>query len=129
MKALLISLSLISFASVANAGLVGDFPKVQFGSTFVSVEDICVNGENVQTLNEVTVCAERAHTRNGYCAKEVTKILSTPRHFTTEIPGVHNRMQTVEVTIPLVFNIGYGYEGKNGIRVVKHENYTLPVCE
>ena len=129
MKALLFSLCLISFSAVANAALVGDFPKVQFGSTFVSVEDICVKGDHVQTINEVTVCVKRNNRRNGYCAEEQDQILSTPRNYTKEIEVGHHKFKVIDVTIALDYKIPFGYASKNGIRVVKIEDFSLPVCE
>ena len=127
MKALVLSLGLISFS--AFAGLVGDFPKVAFGNTFVSVDSVCVNGANVQTINEVTVCTERDHGKNGYCKVEENKILSTPINYKMEIPVGRHKFEMIDASIPLNYQIPFGYPSKNGIRVVKVENFSLPLCE
>lgn len=129
MKALFLSLALLSISTLASAGLVGEFPKVQFGSTFVSVENVCVNGDYVQTIDEVTVCVKRDNRAHGYCAVTQAKILSTPIHFSKEIPGTHNKFQVIEGSIATSYQVPFGYPSKNGIRVVKIEKFNLPACE
>ena len=130
MKSLLITFALLSVSTLASAGLVGDFPKVQFGSTFVSVEDICLKGDSVETLNPVEVCVKRSVKKNTYCDKTESKILSTPVNYTTEIEVGHHKMETIELSIPTEYSIPFGVVGgKSGFHVVKYVDYTLPVCE
>lgn len=129
MKVLLFSaLAFISLGAFAN-GPVGDFPKIQFGSIFVSVEEVCVNGERIETQNLVPVCVKWGHGEASQCIKEVKRILNTPIHYLKEIPRGEGSFETIEQSIPLTYKINYGYYGEGGIMTVYSRTYTIPACE
>lgn len=129
MKTLLLTaLSLLSVSASAGQ-LVGDFPKVQFGSVFVSVEEVCVDGDHVKTQYAVPVCVKWGGGEASTCVNEVRKHLSTPIDFTKEIPVGEGSFQTVEMSIPLHYNIPFGYWSESGIQVVRTEHYSIPGCE
>ncbi len=128
MKVLLLAaLALVSFSSMATT-LVGDFPKVQFGSVFVSVEEVCVAGSNIKTQFAVPVCVEWANNEAGGCVREVNKKLSTPINYSKEIPSGEGSFETISMSIPLEYDIVFGTWSEAGIQPVYTENYSVPAC-
>lgn len=129
MKALLLSALTFLSVSASASQLVGDFPKVQFGSVFVSVEEVCVDGDMVKTQFAVPVCVKWGGGEASTCLKEVKKHLSTPVNFSKEVPMGEGSFQTVEMSIPLHYNIPFGYWTEAGIQPVYTEHYSIPGCE
>ncbi len=129
MKVLMLTaLVLISFGATASAP-VGDFPKIQFGSIFVPVDEVCVNQERIETQNLVPVCVKWGGGEASHCIKEVKRILSTPIRYSKEIPHGEGSFETIEQVIPLTYKIKYGYYSEGGMTSVYSKTYTIPVCE
>ncbi len=128
MKTFLLSaLALISF-SATSATLVGDFPKVQFGSVFVSVEEVCVEGAYVKTQFAVPVCVQWGNGEAAGCVREVNKKLRTPINYSKEIPSGEGSFETISMSIPLEYDIVFGTWGESGIQPVYTEHYSVPAC-
>jgi hypothetical protein len=129
MKAVLLSaLTFISFSAFAT-NLVAEFPKVQFGSVFVQVDEVCVDGDVVNTQHAVAVCTEWKGNESSPCSKEEKKILSTPVEYRKAIPVGETGWETVTMTIPLNYNIPYGYYTEGGLQVVTTKHFSIPTCE
>ena len=129
MKRLLFSaLALLSLGASAS-GPVGDFPKIQFGSIFVSVEEVCVNQDRIETQHLVPVCVKWGNGEASHCVKEVKRILTTPIRYSKEIPRGEGSFETIEQVIPLSYKINYGYYYEGGLAAVYSRTYTIPACE
>ncbi len=129
MKSLFLSIVALVTATSFASELVGDFPKVQFGSVFVSVEEVCVDGDNIHTQYAVPVCVKWSSGEAGGCAREVNKFLSTPINYTKEIPNGEGSFKTISMSIPLHYNIPFGFWTEAGISSVKVMPYSIPGCE
>jgi hypothetical protein len=124
---LLLALALISVNSFA-AQLVGEFPKVQFGSVFVSVEEVCVDGPMIKTVYAVPVCEQWGRGEASTCENEVMKHLSTPINYMKDIPRGEGSFESVPMTIPLEYKIPYGYWIESGIHAVLYRDFKIPSC-
>lgn len=72
-----------SWDAIDAAGLRAEFPQVQFGTTFVGVQGVCVDGDNLKTLEPVERCVHRADRgENADCDRTVSSQLTTPRTYT-----------------------------------------------
>lgn len=128
MKTLLISaLALISANSFA-AQLVGEFPKVQFGTVFVSVEEVCVDGPVVRTKYNVPVCMKWGRGEASTCEQEVMMPLSTPINYMKDIPTGEGSFESVPMSIPLEYRIPYGYWIESGVHAVQYRYFKIPAC-
>ncbi len=129
MKLFFFVLSLVSTSALATSSMVGDFPKIQFGSVFVSVEHVCVSGERIETQAPVPVCVEWGRGETSYCSKEIKRILSTPIHYSKEVPRGEGGFEMVEFSIPLTYKIPFGYYSEGGVTPVFTKKYSIPGCE
>ncbi|OFZ20481.1 MAG: hypothetical protein A2X94_10740 [Bdellovibrionales bacterium GWB1_55_8] len=67
-------------------GYVVGFPVISFGTIGVSIDGVCIDGDNLRPFNpERSVCVEWDYTeRNEWCTKYETVTLSTSRTYTAE---------------------------------------------
>lgn len=130
-------LSLSSFANVCeqswetinqNFFLSTDFPKVQFGTVFVSVDGVCVSGDHLYTQAPVTVCTQPSQGESSECLAEESLVLATPVTYTKDIPVGEGRFETITQTHPMSYNIAVGRDSEGGLQVQCHKNYTIPAC-
>lgn len=131
MKTLLLISALTMLSSVAHAHgrLSADFPKVQFGSVFIPVNEVCVSGDHVKSIYPVSVCVEWKGSDANPCSREVRKILSTPIDYQKEVPVGEGGWQTLDFSIPLDYQIPYGHWTEAGLQVVKTVPFSIPGCE
>ncbi len=129
MKALILSALVFTSVSALAHNLAGDFPKVQFGSVFVPVNEVCVDGDMVNTQYEVAVCTEWKGSEASVCSKEEKKILSTAIEYKKAIPVGETGFETITMKIPLHYNIAYGYYTEGGFQTVKTKHFAIPACE
>jgi hypothetical protein len=136
--ALVATMSLPAFASnicskswddVNKSNYATDFPKAQFGSTWVSVDGVCVAGENLQTIKPVEVCVEFSTGERSDCIASENKILSTPINYVMEVPvGDGDRLEQIPASYPLSYEIPVGYQNDTFTQVCT-KTYALPTCK
>lgn len=132
MKTALLSAFIIttfSSFSVFAHNLVGDFPKVQFGSVFVPVNEVCVDDDMINTQHEVAVCTQWGGGEASSCTKEEKKILRTAIEYRKSIPVGETGFETITMKIPLHYDIAYGYYTEGGFQTVKTKHFSIPACE
>jgi hypothetical protein len=127
MKKLVLALICLASSSAFATGLTAQFPKVAFGSVFVSLDGVCAKGDQLQTVKAVDVCTSFA-SGEGYCAKSEAKILSTSRTYTHEIAVGEGAMESITETYPLAYSIPVGYDTEAGFVAVTEMPYTIPAC-
>lgn len=122
--------SVPSFASSCTAanGLYAEYPKIAFGSTFVSIDGLCVKGDRLFTKSEVSVCSEWNGNDVDPCSRYEKKILSTSRQYTKEIPNGETGFITVSGTYPLNYSVPVGTPGE-AFNVTCEMAYTIPACQ
>src|SRR5690606_29757304 len=67
-----------TWKEINEAGLVADFPAIQFGSVFVTVDALCSEREELRTIDPVTYCVEWNDELD--CLRKETRHLDTPIH-------------------------------------------------
>jgi hypothetical protein len=125
-KIILAVAALISFS--AFAGPTEQWPKIAFGSVFVSVDGVCVAGDMLRTKQAIPVCSEWGRGEASSCVKEVALILSTPRTYIMQISiGEGSRYEEITQTHPLTYTIPVGYDGQAFHQTGSFE-YTIAAC-
>ena len=127
MKKIVLALICLASSSAFATGLTAQFPKIAFGNVFVSVDGVCVKGDQLQTKAAIDVCTDFA-SGEGYCAKSEAKILSTARTFNREIAVGEGAMASITETTPLAYSIPVGYDTEAGFVTVSELAYTIPAC-
>jgi hypothetical protein len=125
--ALLVSAHGFAATCEATHGKVAQFPKVAFGSVFVSVDGLCVKGDRLYTRSPIEICTEWNRDEAGSCKTVENKILSTSLNWSKEIPDGDFRFQLITGTYPLNYSIPVGYDGE-GFHPVCEMSYTIPAC-
>lgn len=74
-----------SWDEIYQAGLWPNFPKVVFGSTFVPVSNVCVDGDNLRGGNWDECVRWESRGDSYECAEYRTIELVTPRTYTKRI--------------------------------------------
>jgi hypothetical protein len=116
----------------SNFRVKANFPKVQFGTTFVSVDGVCVDadGEMLSTTKAYSICTEFGRSERANCVAWEKSVLTTSRTFEKELGGEHNRKgRTIVYTTPLNYSIPVGYENERGIVNACLKAYTIPTCQ
>jgi len=129
MKALILSALVVTSFSALAHNLVGDYPKVQFGSVFVPVNEVCVDGDMINTQFPVSVCTEWKGSAASVCSKEEEKTLSTAIEYRKAIPVGETGFETVTMKIPLHYEIAFGYYTEGGFQTVKTKHFAIPACK
>jgi hypothetical protein len=108
-----------------------EMPKVQFGSVFVSIDGVCVNGDTVETTSAVEVCTDYSRNEHGGCSATKSITLSKPIKYMREISvGEHGgKFEKIPQTLPLSYSVPVGREVERGLQVVCQKTYTLPACK
>lgn len=112
-------------------------PQISFNAgeatTFVSVLEVCHNGDAFETLNEKEIFA---HVREGKTDNLVVvgyDVLSRPRTFTKTISTGKdgNREEVVTVTLPLNYTIEYysNRRGKVEGSLLYTKSFSVPACK
>lgn len=129
MKTLVLTLiAFMSLAAHASGRLSADYPKVQFGSIFIPVNEICVHEEHVRSIYPVAVCTEWGRGEESGCTRYIRKTLSTPIQYSKEIPSGEGSWETIEMRIPLHYKIAWGYWTEGGFQTVKTKPFSIPQC-
>ncbi len=124
----------------ASKSVSAKAPTIAFdagaATTFVSVLDLCTDGENVQTLNKMEVYKHVM--RNNRNALEVvgTKILSKPLTYTTTVwrkVGASSTSEQVEITETIAVDYDIAVVAKilgtsrEGAKLFTKE-FSIPAC-
>jgi len=142
-KLILIAISLLSVSSFgkskvcdqswaqidANFRLQTEMPKVQFGTVFVSVDSLCVNGENLETKQAVGVCSKWGGGEASACQIETPQILSTPIAYAKDISAGETGFETITGSIPLSYSIPVGTSNEAGLSVLCKKTLAIPHCQ
>lgn len=118
-----------SWAEIKAAGYKPLYPKVQFGTTFVSVDGVCVDGETLRTTFPVILCTETRNDEAGTCLKQEALILSTPMTYEYEACagyGEHCRWERRTGRHALTYIVDVT-RWKNENHVF-YKNFDLPAC-
>lgn len=113
----------------ADRYLQTEMPKIQFGTVFVSVDGVCVAGDQLKTISPVAVCTKFATGELGQCVAETSVTLSTPIAFTKEIVKNETSFETITVKHATSYEIAVGYAVESGLQVVCKKTLTLPSCQ
>lgn len=153
MKNVILFLSIFT-STVVMARVEVDMPRVDFGVTTVAATEVCVQGENIVTKNEVTFCSESSRVwvstgprrSEGYfqtvCHAENTEVLSRPIAYSVKECTRWNgrrsenqcsRYEEVSKMIPLKYTYGvYKVKTIRGERIktlVTTKSLTIPSCK
>jgi hypothetical protein len=117
-----------SWESIFAQGNSAQFPKVQFGTAFVSIDGVCVSGEMLYTTSPVEVCLAQSHHESSSCAESVSMILSTPMTYSHDIPVGEGSFETITETHALNYSIPVGRDGE-GFHAVCQKTYSIRSCQ
>ena len=117
-----------SWEKIASGRLDADFPKVQFGTTFVSIDGVCVKGNSLYTIAKVETCDKYSTGEASDCLRPVMTRLSTPIAFKREIPVNDVEFKTIDEKHALTYSIPVGYNGET-FRQVCAKSFTIPACK
>ncbi|HLW57964.1 MAG TPA: hypothetical protein VKY27_11285 [Bacteriovoracaceae bacterium] len=152
MKKAILFLSIFT-STVAMAKIEVDMPKINFGVAKVAASEVCVQGENILTKNEVTFCSESSRVwvstgprrSEGYfqtvCHAESSEVLSRPIAYSVKecskwagrrSDNICAQYETVLKTIPLNYTYGvYKVKTIRGERIrslVTTKTLSIPSC-
>lgn len=152
MKKAIVFISIIT-STLAMAKVEIDMPIVNFGLAKVPASEVCVEGDNIRTKNEITFCSESSREwvstgprrSEGYfetvCHAESAEVLSRPIVYAakrcTQWVGRRtenqcSRYENVLKTIPLSYTYGvYDVHTRRGERfkkLIETRSLTIPAC-
>ena len=128
MKKVLFTIACLFSVTAMAQDATPNYPKVAFGSVFVSVDGVCQNGANLQTISPVAVCTQYAGGEAGNCVASQNLILSTPINFTKTIyVGENDKPVEVAMSYALNYNIEYTYGGEAEF-VAYTKPFSIPAC-
>lgn len=152
MKKAIVLVSIFT-STLAMAKVEVDMPKINFGLAKVPASEVCVQGNNVVTKNEITFCSDSSRVwvstgprrSEGYfetvCNAESTEFLSRSISYTaqrcTKWAGRRSenecsRYENVIKTIPLSYTYGvYDVHTRRGERfrkLLETRSLTIPAC-
>jgi len=121
------------------------FPMISFGSTFMSLNGVCVDGDNLRTRTPVKECVKSVSMgrRGQVCVETVEKFLYTPivyqdqecirRDHYSRSGGACRGYRTVTYRHDLSPMIGVGrrqlqHRGQSPFDTVFSKRYDVPVC-
>ena len=126
-----------SWDDIYRAGYTAQFPKVkmdsvsseQVGTVFVSVDGLCIDGDQLKTQSATPVCLESAKDEAGKCVRSKQAVLSTDISYvadlamdesgrTTRVPSVH----------PTRYDIPVGTDGHSFRQVCTKSFAIKPTC-
>lgn len=136
-----------SWEEIERSRLVPDYPKVSFGTlvygtVFMSVDGLCVDGGTLRSKGPVEQCVElrSGHDRSD-CAKSVSAVVSRPVRYKKEEcvkrarsshEDVCLKTEVVDAVVPTSFDVDvrdYWGGGKKGdARVLFTKRYDIPAC-
>ncbi len=141
MKVMLFSLLLLVspvFASVCDgewsdvqeSGYYAAFPSVGFGAVSVKADQVCRNGDKVQTVKPVTVCVQPAIGNSSNCGKYASVVLERAIISTKEVPvkGNSSLFRVVKDEVALDYDVQVGTL-RNGFSVVCTKDYSIADCQ
>jgi hypothetical protein len=117
-----------SWESIAGQGQSAQFPKVLFGTTFVSVDGVCVSGDQLRTQQPVEVCSVQSSHEGSSCSESISMILTTPITYQHDIPVGEGSFETITESHALNYSIPVGHDGE-GFHAVCHKAYSIPACQ
>lgn len=141
MKALVLALTMLasssamaatvcdqSWAQIDRSGLQSDFPKIQFDSTFVSVDGVCEKGGMLYTAGKVEICDQWAQHDGGGCADSHLQTMSTNVPYNKDIPVNEFDFKSVPMRHSLIYQIPVGRQTEGGLQAVCMKTYTIRPC-
>ncbi len=125
-----------SWKEIYDAGLSAQWPQVAFNNeatgdlVLVSIDNVCVAGDQMQTIAPVEVCVERnSNVESDYCTKTDRVALSTARKFMKTIPGSEGTPDvTFEMEYPLHNEIAVGRNTNESFETLFSKDYTIESC-
>ncbi|HAR41745.1 MAG TPA: hypothetical protein DCS07_03815 [Bdellovibrionales bacterium] len=147
--ALLIAASLLSSAYASNvgpasswseirqAGLIAGFSSIFFGNISVSVDELCVDGQNIRPIQpNRTVCVEFGY-RFNQCVRYETRYLSAPlTHSESRCVKYNHKGDTcidwesVTVQYPTSYRVTVYEQSHNaGLNAVFNKAFDVPYCQ
>jgi hypothetical protein len=126
----------LSWNDVGNSRYTAQFPKIkmdsiskdQVGTTFVSVDGLCIDGDRLQTRKAQPVCLQMANDEAGTCADSRNAVLSTDISYVAEIAvGESSRFEKVPSTHPTKYMIPVGTDG-DVFHTVCEKEFAIPQC-
>ena len=153
MKKFIVLISLFS-STLAMARTEIDMPQINFGLSKVAATEVCVQGDNLVTKNEITYCSDSSRVwvstgprrSEGYfetvCHAEDTSVLTRPIAYTSQrctrwagrrSENQCTRFETVMKTIPLTYKYGvYDVQVRRGERfrkLIETRSLTISPCK
>jgi hypothetical protein len=141
MKSMLFSLLLVvspvfanvcdgDWSDVQESGYYAAFPSVGFDAVSVKANQVCRNGDKVQTVNPVNVCVKPAKGNSSNCAQYASVVLERSLVSTKEVPvkGNSSAFRIVRDEVALDYDVQVGTL-RNGFSVVCSKEYSISDCQ
>lgn len=116
-----------SWEEIQKSTLSADFPKIQFGSAWVTVDGVCVKGSKLYTTSKVDVCAQAGTGESSECLRPMRKTLSTNIVYKHDIPTREAGFETIKEKHALTYQVPVGRNGSTFMQVCT-KTFAIPEC-
>lgn len=115
-----------SWETIYKKGYSAQFPKIQFGSIWLSIDGVCQSADHLYSAKPMEVCSGWG-SGETHCTETEWLTLSTPITYEKEIPVGEGGWTTIEQSHPLNYKIPVGREGEAFMQVCE-KAFTIPHC-
>lgn len=116
-----------SWEEIQRSTLSADFPKIQFGTAWVTVDAVCVKGSKLYTTSKVDVCLQAGTGESSECLRPARKTLSTNIAYKHDIPTREAGFETIKEKHALTYEVPVGRNGSTFMQVCT-KTFTIPAC-
>lgn len=117
-----------TWSEIDRSGLKYDLPKIQFDSTFVSIDGVCEKAGKLYTTSKIEICDQWAQYDAGPCIASHMQTLVTDVSYTKDLPVNEFEFRTVPMRHPLTQLLPVGRRVQGAIEAVCMKEYSIRPC-